>query len=649
VRRADLLRQHAYSSMAMMQTIITHAKKHAPAGAPYLQELLDKLMHDPGSGRLVHEVWEEMVRRRSRRTTLAFTNALKDWDLDEMTPLQGQMLRHVLTTGDDTYPTDPSIARGGPRIPIPTNIQKVAEPIRLLLEQEYDWLKESGIPLSYAQSGYFPRMFDDSAISADGDRFKAAATELYKLMFDRDVGEVDPDPVKMLSYWKEVPDFDKSQAPAQLATDMKAMARKLRRMDQIDAEIANVPPRTNIDPKLIAERDKLETEVAALADQNSGPLGTLVGERGAHDWHIRVLAGGPTDFDTRGPSAKFTRGRELPPEADQIMREFLISDPKAAIGTLLEASARRGAFARQFGVENNLIDRNLDLAAAAGVPGEDLTMFRNLIEQNTGRSRNTYSRLMVRGANYISAWATMMLLPKAAFSTIHEPMAAALSTRDMKFALGTFGRQFRNIIDKSSRRETAELADFLGVTTSVLHESVMVSRGTVDYRDTPTTARVMSGFFRLTMLTQITTAQRRAGMASGSYALRRWANQAASPAKTNKRGFEPRKIANRRDDAQRLLRELGVPDAHHKDLATWLNSFDGVPTVAQLQADPMGELFGVGANPARQPHQPGPDAGPEADAEQRPGRQAHVRADAVPVLVLAERDGAGHAPARARL
>jgi len=577
---ADMFREHFYSSMAMMDAIIARAPKDAQ---PVLQELRDKLMHAPGTGRYVAQVWEEMVRQRARRTIDEFTRALKEHDLEDLSPEQGKMLRHALITGDKTYPLEASMSGGSAVKIIPDDIVAASAKIRDVLDREYDHNTKAGIDIQYVRGGgYFPAMYDDRAINADQEGFKKQATELHKRIFDKDVmeGRNEPDPAKMLEWWADIPKEDKALAPQDVVQDMKKLGTLMRGIERANTQLEVLSPSDPQHAVITAQRDQFMTEAQALADKHQDAVGTLVGERAALDWNQRIGSGGPTDFDTRGPSAAYTRGRKLPPEAQQIMRDYMITNPAEAIPLYLESSARRTAFQIQFGGANgtqSLIDRNLDLAYAAGANSDDVHRMRSIIEQVTGRTRNQVSRGIVKASNYITAFAMARLLPRTAWSAIHEPIMGYLATGDFKSTLGTVARLMKNIFSQASAQETADLADYIGVTTNILHESVMTSR-TTDYKEDPHLSRIMSQYYRMIGLTQITNAQRRAAVYGGTDYFRRMANLASAPAKPG----DSTGTLNRRDDAQRGLREFGVPDEHHADFAAWLNSFDGIPTVDDL-------------------------------------------------------------------
>src|SRR6185437_4919533 len=374
------------------------------------------------------------------------------------------------------------------------------------------------------------------------------------------------------------------------ADGLRRLKANLREQDAIQRQIEN----GSNDPDLPTRLAELEEQAHALADTHHEALRDFVATQAAADWRSRVMVGAPTDFDTRGPSSRYTRARKLPPEADQIMRDWMVTDPKTALPMYLEQSARRTAFAQMFGAHGQDIEAKLDEAQRAGVHGDDLKQFKKMIEAVTGRASNNHSRNVVRLTNTIHAFGSAVLMPRTMWTALAEPMSAALSTGSARMAVETFANQFAVLWDRAGARERAEMADLLGITTSLFHESVMTSRA-VDYQDSPTINTIMSHYYRATLLSQLTTGQRRATLGAGTSLLRRTANQAVS------KGTSTRDL-NRTDDAQRLLRELGVPDHLHQDFADWMNSFESIPSVADISgrpgqnAPPMGQVYSVAIN-----------------------------------------------------
>ena len=193
-RAADWGRVLAYSPHATMKVITARAPE---AARPALQEIIDRLAPDPGSGRLTHESFEERHQTLSRVWTTRMGHIFANNGLNPgtMSALEGQMIRHFMVTGDTVY-TDGD--------PIPPNIQRIGGSLRRLSDEVYDQLEEAGFDLGYAKNGYFQRIYDRRAAGADPNGFHDAAMELHQLMFDRDMGTPGDDPEHLLERWTQL-------------------------------------------------------------------------------------------------------------------------------------------------------------------------------------------------------------------------------------------------------------------------------------------------------------------------------------------------------------------------------------------------------------------------------------------------------------
>jgi hypothetical protein len=213
--------------------------------------------------------------------------------------------------------------------------------------------------------------------------------------------------------------------------------------------------------------------------------------------------------------------------------------------------------------------------------------------------------------NVIHASGAIMLMPRAMWSSLAEPMNAALSSGSFKFAgrtfayqagqaalgvenalarskhLEGFARTFGKLMGTASARERTKFAELLNVTTSAMHDAVMLSRSSADYSDSPAINRGMSQYYRTTGLTQVTNSGRTASAAAAHYLLAEMAN--------DYRSTETGTFADHaRDDAKRELSSLGIPPAFHDEFTKWLTAFGpDRPTSSQLMDDPMRGAYGL--------------------------------------------------------
>ena len=374
--------------------------------------------------------------------------------------------------------------------------------------------------------------------------------------------------MKLLAAHDRMPKDVQGRLPQNVQDGMAALRKNLREQDAIQQRLDNG---TSKNPAAdAARRTQLETEAADLHDQNKDFVGDVVARTAARDWFTRINNGDPTDFATRGPNANYIQGRVLPPEADKIMREFMVNDPTVALPRYFQASARKVAFAERFGAAGEKLERLIDEATAGGARGEDNLAMRHLVEVVTGRQRSGLYQPVERATNFIHALGSIALMPRAAWSSLGEPMAVLARTGNFKATYQAFAHQIGDIVGTADSKTRGELANALGLTTSHLYDSVISDRTEGHYDDAPGIAKFMSNYYKRIGLTQLTNSQRRSVMAAGHTALDAWAQDVLG---ANKR------LAR---DGAAQFRDLGVPDAEHATFAKWVTEHKGLPSLADL-------------------------------------------------------------------
>lgn len=572
VRIADHFRAVTFSGHGLMETMIARAPD---AAKPILTQIMDRIAAAPGEGRYTPMNFEESVRVRSREWTRRFGNMLDAQGLDPntMTPLEGEQLRHILTTGETKYQGEN----------IPLGIIKTAGNVRQLLNEVWSASDKAGLDIGYAKNGYFPRMYDQARIFADPPGFKKAATEMHRLIFDQEIGPAGDNPERLLERWTGLERTNKAAADPALQNDMKALNANLRRQREIEANLTPTPAER-------AELAQLKIDAKDLAQNAHAPLRDHIADLAADNWFTKLLTGQSYDFDTTGPSGQYLNARVLPPEADQIMAKYMHQQPTDAIPHYFHAAARRISYAERFGAQGEgewLAEQWKKLAHIDGVDGNDITEFQRIVNTATGRQSVNYGRTQ-QLHNGIHAMASIALMPRVVWSSIAEPMNTALATGSATAGFKTFAYQFGSLMGRASAQERTELANFLNVTTSAMHDSIMLSRMSADYSDSPKINQLMTNYYRTTGLTQLTNAQRTASAAASNWLLGKWSRDYLDPqASTSAR--------HGRDDASRWFKELGVPEPMHDEFAKWMVGLGGnIPNRTVLQSgDPMVGLYGL--------------------------------------------------------
>jgi hypothetical protein len=551
----------------MMDVII----KRSPAAAqPIFTRIKDLLAASPGEGRYTGEFFEEAARGRARSWSNRFANimAASNLDPENITPQLDAMIRHHMVTGETSY-------RGEV---IPPNILKAAGRLRNLMDVLWQTSHDAGLDVGYA-SRYYPRLYDMHRFFADPEGFRGAATQLYRLMFDRELGTPGSDPQALLEKWTSLSttDRDLAQDP-NLAAQMSELKKNLARQREIEAS-------QNPTPAERAELAQLKGEAQQLAIDAHDPLGDHIADLNADNWHARMMKGGHADFDATGPSGKYLNARTLPPEADTIMAPYMHTETADAIPNYINAVARRTAYAERFGANNEILEQAWEaLRKVPGIRGEDIQKFEQLVDTVTGRSNNHLGPMkdLQHITNVIHAIGSLALMPRAVWSSLAEPMNAALVTGDVRAGFKIFASQFGQIFKQASAKDHAELANFLGVTTSAMHDSIMLSRMSADYSDSPRLNRLMSQYYRVTGLTQVTNSQRIGAAHMSNWFLNKLAQD-----------FQGGSV-NAKDTATRWFRELGLNDPVHANFAKFMTDLGGnAPSIDLLQKHDMGNAYGL--------------------------------------------------------
>ena len=347
-----------HSRMGLLEGL--HEMIPSKRGKDALQKIMDRLGHTVGSGRYTGwDTIEERVHVLTRQSIGQFANILKNAGLEpeHITKEQGDQIRHVMTTGENTYPTDP-LNSNSPRVPIDQSIVQVASRLRTISDRFFRQLRDAGVKIGYAQNGHFLRLYDQVRAHSDPVGFVKAASTLHKLMFDREIGPAGDHPEKLLDMWNGLVKEQKLAADPATQAGMKELNKNLLRQQQLDTEISGGGDPTGAKQ---AELDQLQIDAEALAQAHHDDVGNHIATINANDWLTNLRKMYAHDWDKTGPGGNFANKRSLPPEADQIMREFMITDPLTVLPRYYESAARKIAYAERFGPNGEIREHLINL------------------------------------------------------------------------------------------------------------------------------------------------------------------------------------------------------------------------------------------------------------------------------------------------
>jgi hypothetical protein len=520
--------------------------------------------------------WGEQERRLPAQWTSQFVDILKthgivdrSTDKINLNHEQNLMLRHLLTEGRDDNFVRPGETTPVPASAIPQNYKDAAPHIRFLLNQVHDALKAAGVDLGYAESGYLPRIYDEMMITANREKFITQASELHRIEFDRSVNQ---DPALFMAQHDSLSAMQRGQLPQDVQDNVKTLRDNLNQQDKIQSQ---VEAGTHPDPvQAAADMARLQTDAQDLLTQLHDPVRDHVATTEATNWQQQVDLGNPADFDSAGPNASITRGRKLGPEADTIMRDFMVNDPVMAIARYFQQAGRKIADANAFGPKREKLEGWLKEAQAAGSRQEDIDQMRRIVETVTGRVKSGFPQPIERALNVIHAMGTVALMPRAVLSSLTEPMAIIAKTGNFKAAGQAFAGQIGDIIGTATSKDKRALAEAAGLVMSSLHDTILQDRNNAAYWDSPGLGKLMSYYYRTFGLTQLTNSQvTQVSTVAAHQAVAAWSKDFLGADK---------RLAH---EAAAQFRAFGIPDKYQENFANWMLSKDGLPSINDLKSE----------------------------------------------------------------
>jgi hypothetical protein len=289
----------------------------------------------------------------------------------------------------------------------------------------------------------------------------------------------------------------------------------------------------------------------------------------ADEWANRVMGigGGARYGDT--PSGAFTKGRTLPPDADTLMRKWLVTDPREALSGYFEASTRHAEFVSRFGPNGQKFDDVLKGMRAEGATPTEIDILRRAFASATGTTAagtNPTTGLL----SWTQMWGMRQLLTRALFSSAMEPISVGLRSGNLADSYRALGSTWRRFVTPDSWQGTGmkvdqERAEMLGVIGDAQREMLMAARVESQNLRTRDATRI-NQMLAITGQNRLFAASRIASSRVAEHTIA--------------------KLAGRTDaGARRALAELGMNEADASAVSAWLRRHDGKPPVAELVGD----------------------------------------------------------------
>lgn len=328
-------------------------------------------------------------------------------------------------------------------------------------------------------------------------------------------------------------------------------------------------------PRVLDERavlkDPLAFKAKAAEVYKMTGLDEAQAAEAAEDWYSRVL-GIKSGFTDVGPAtAKYTKGRTLPPEADDILAEFYEKDPRRNLTNYFRQTSRAAEFARAFGPNGEKIDELFNGMLKKGVSPNEVNSLRDHFESAAGLLYSTRPTAEASALGWIQTAGVLRLLPRATISSLAEGLATGIRAHDAGAGFKAMVDSYTILFKMDDAADVRQTAEFLGIVGDAMNDLVISAQFGGEIGGLAQ-QKLLSRFFRTTYLHQVTEAQRLAATRVGQGMIRTLIQDLTSG-------------NARQASAKRLLAELGMDEASARGVAQWLESNGGSPRLADLMGD----------------------------------------------------------------
>lgn len=548
--------------------------------ADAIWELTKRIANDPGTARQSFQggYFAEAVALMSRQYMNRLGVISKNNGIDLMTEAELAELTDAMTAiGDEGATASPKI-------------RKAAAELSRLMKDFWYYMDRAGLDVGFIkEQGYLPRMIDAPLVDADPQGFAAAATEVYKIKFEREVerptdaSELDETLNEMTARAKGIlmPGAD------QVMTDFKAARKEMRRLQKaLDAanqggdgdKIASA--QAALDEFMDTAMEVFEDAYDAIRDAWSA--------MSADAYRQNILYGTVDQTLSGGLGASFLKGRELPPEADKLLAAYYIQDPSERISRYVHQGVRKAEFNLRFGAPKGKGESQLSQLikglTAAGVRPQDSEFIQTIVNQVTGNDPSGMPGNLAKGLSAFNTTVTMTMLARVVMTSLAEPATVAIQTGRPLDALKSLTMTVREIAGGKNVRERRALMNALGIIANDSADEMISNRLGGSYGDTQNMQRRSAKWYRMSGLTGYTNASRRSSAVLAGRYLLDMANAVN----------DPEVSAKERGHAKAELMDAGMTEQQLADFTEWAKEFAGRnPTTADVTQE-NGDLNNMG-------------------------------------------------------
>ena len=599
-------------------------------GSTLMQEVFDRFATVNGDGRWHGQTYEDARQQDSSKDINRIESALRGNGFEKL----------ALSKPDNEAARELLFGRKVPGAR--PEIVKLAAALRRIMEDAHSAMEKAGIQIGYVtDKGYLPRVLNPTKVQTDPKGFQSDAEKVYRLVFDRIVADPEFGPKEVLGLSREVNQrLGDTTGVSRFAAEEEAVHEAVDKLNKALAKLERfTEPKAKATP---AEIDAVKAEVKAArqavrdaVDALAAELRDPYAEVSAIDWRTRVQIGDSVTYDSHGPAANFTKHRTLPPETDEIMANWYNTDVVNLTANYVQQAHGRVAYVQRAGnssgtsriqdvmsrkdVQNRMnahsaartkygvgrdvndmteaqrlaiikdfantkTDNVLEMlyreAERSGADAGDIKALRGAVETMTGRGdRAPLSDYYNRFSGLIYVYTYLRLLPRAAITSLTEPVSVLLRTGDLGAMFSTFTNYLGELNQSAkSVQERQAIARAIGLTTSPLYDTILMSRMGMDHGHITSGNVLLANYFKANFLTGITNAQRRSVMAGGFQWLRDMAVKHGKTDAAHKKMIEAE------------FRELGVRDEDMSSFMDWLKQGDTIPDLDALNSK-AGRMF----------------------------------------------------------
>ena len=454
-----------------------------------IEEIYKLFATNPGAREAGRPRYEQVLRQNQRRFVSKMGNIEKKHDIFSWSAAEQRVLRDILVATEENYDR---LAQDNAKI------VAAAADIRFLLDDLWDFLVQNGVELGYPKNGYLPRQMDENLIKYlpnQGAEFRQRAGKVYEIVFDRDIASIEDietrDEDAIQKFVDAINYFNKKGGYTPEAKELiKDLQTALR-------DLADGTEKGVSDDSIAAIKDQVNDLMLQLHPETK----TLWAEDSAWDWYDGITGFKGAKFSNLNNAAKtdFERVRYLPPEADEIMGDYMLVDPMELVNTYIMKASRRGTMSLMLGAENHpdakgrpsgwKLDDIFEQMHNEGIENTDYEELERAVSLMIGSYKSNMGRA---GMNFQSKLQTIFMpwmLARSLFSQIAEPqlIATRLSGEDMKGLITPWNALFEDMktwlpehLGSQTARENSawrrEMSEFLGLTTDALHSEILSNR-----------------------------------------------------------------------------------------------------------------------------------------------------------------------------